>query len=280
MVLTYASSIDAYDTISKCQNETITYQGQSILNAGDYTINVTATSGCDTIIHLNVVNKAVPTIVIDTVICQGEKITYNNQNYSTAGVYTINTSSPSGCDSVITLNLNVINLPMKPEVSTNLPIPCYNQEFIGEVNNPNSVFSYMWFNDTNATAIHTGSKLTQLIDGSVMTIYVAADNGICLSNYEIIPITVGQLFNENFEMPNVLTPNDDEVNDRIDFDLIFGGCVDYEVIIFNRWGNIVFKGSHSFVGKDKSGLDLVPGVYFYQLKYDGGERNGFITIVR
>lgn len=280
LVLTFSAGIDVFDTVSKCQNETISYQGQSIVNAGDYTFTVTATSGCDTTIHLNVMNTIVPTITIDTVICQGEKITLNNQDYSTAGVYTINTASPSGCDSIITLNLNVLISPTKPEVATNLPIPCFNQEFIGKVENPNTIYSYIWYTDTNAVSIQTGNELTYLIDENTTLIYVAADNGTCLSDYEIIPITVSQLFNDNFEMPNVITPNDDGANDVINFDAIFGGCLDYEVIIFNRWGNIVFSNGTIFNGKDKFGNDLMSGTYFYKLKYEGGERHGFITLVR
>ncbi|HRO76819.1 MAG TPA: gliding motility-associated C-terminal domain-containing protein [Crocinitomicaceae bacterium] len=280
LVLTYSGVVNAYDTLNKCQNQTVTYQGQTISNAGDFTFTIPSTTGCDTTVYLHVQNVPTPTATQNKTICSGEVVSFYGQMYTTAGTYTANVSNPLGCDSVITLNLTVENSPNKPEITSNLPIPCYNQEFVGEILNPNTAFTYHWYLDTNSTTLGQGGKLTKVIDENVQTIYVNATNGTCSSIFTSIPITVSQLFNANFEMPNVITPNNDGINDNIDFDLIFGGCVEYNISIFNRWGNLVFKDGANFNGKDNKGHDLTIGTYFYKLSYDGGERSGFIQIVR
>ena len=60
------------------------------------------------------------------------------------------------------------------------------------------------------------------------------------------------------DFPNVLTPNNDKVNDYIDL----SGYVEFSII--NRWGNEVFNNSYSTVwrGEDQKGNPVAEGVYF------------------
>ncbi len=57
-----------------------------------------------------------------------------------------------------------------------------------------------------------------------------------------------------------------------------------EVIILNRWGNIVFSSTNyqnNWDGKDKSGEDLVDGVYTFKFKTQSGQiGHGFLTLLR
>jgi|GEM_PF-716257 len=284
LVLTYSNAVNTYDTLEKCQNETITYQGQNISSAGNYSFTFTAASGCDSILNLTVIDRPVVTTTLTSTLCQGEKITYNNQDYTTTGTYTINVAAPNGCDSIIILDLVVYDRPAKPLVTTNLPLACYGEEFAGEVANAAVSNDYYWYLDTNSVAYHSGIKSAYVIDEHTQNIYVQADNGTCKSAFEVIPVVVSQLFNDTFEMPNVITPNADGLNDKIDFEAIFGGCVEYEVLIFNRWGNLVFNqksgSSSAFEGKDMNGEGLTDGTYFYKINYESGERQGFVMIVR
>ncbi len=71
----------------------------------------------------------------------------------------------------------------------------------------------------------------------------------------------------NFYVPNAFTPNGDAVNDN--FSGIGQGFVTYEMYIFNRWGEAVFKSENyntRWDGRDKSGLVAPQGVYVYQIK--------------
>jgi hypothetical protein len=66
-------------------------------------------------------------------------------------------------------------------------------------------------------------------------------------------------------IPNVITPNG-------------------EVIILNRWGNLVFTSDNyqnNFDGKDISGSELIEGVYTYYYKtLNGKSGHGFVHLVR
>ena len=83
----------------------------------------------------------------------------------------------------------------------------------------------------------------------------------------------------DFLMPNVFTPNNDGVNDVIDFSDLIGG----QVTIQNRWGIEVFKSSNSkkfWNGKDFSGNTLSEGVYFYLIQTEKDFKTGFIHLIR
>src|SRR5690606_1163321 len=59
-----------------------------------------------------------------------------------------------------------------------------------------------------------------------------------------------------FEIPNVITPNGDGVNDYLELSALMETCLDYKILILNRWGNVVYEmkgNNNAFSGKDKSG---------------------------
>ena len=69
-------------------------------------------------------------------------------------------------------------------------------------------------------------------------------------------------------VPNVFTPNNDELNDGVN---PVTNCIyeDYQFLIFNRWGQLVFKTSNQAEKWDGTidGSDCTDGVYVYRLNY-------------
>jgi gliding motility-associated-like protein len=100
--------------------------------------------------------------------------------------------------------------------------------------------------------------------------------------------TIQVLLTANFFIPNVFTPNGDNVNEyfQLDFDVFDT----YDFFILNRWGNVVARGlDHQGVimwdGKNEQGKECNDGVYFYKLvgKYHNGtttEKHGHVTLSR
>ena len=96
------------------------------------------------------------------------------------------------------------------------------------------------------------------------------------------------------KIPNVFTPgNDDNTNDA--FDIEIAGEKKYELVIYNRWGGLVFKGDKDGLGNDgvnwngktnNEGEECPSGVYYYVFKYQfmtdekDREVNGTVTIIR
>lgn len=71
----------------------------------------------------------------------------------------------------------------------------------------------------------------------------------------------------SFEIPNVFTPNSDGYNDVFKPDAV--NIVRYRIIIFNRWGDIVFESNDIISGWNgrKQGQDCAEGTYFYTIEY-------------
>ena len=84
-----------------------------------------------------------------------------------------------------------------------------------------------------------------------------------------------------FEFPNVITPNGDGINDIFEIENLPENT---EVIILNRWGNVVFSSDNyqnNWDGKDNSGRALVDGVYTYTFSTVFGTRgHGFLHLIR
>jgi len=93
-----------------------------------------------------------------------------------------------------------------------------------------------------------------------------------------------------FFIPEAFSPNGDEINDKFEIK----GIAKYksiELLVFNRWGNIVFQSKNygNGTGKDGfwngnakgSGGPVPSGTYFYILKLDGKETiNGSVYLDR
>ena len=87
------------------------------------------------------------------------------------------------------------------------------------------------------------------------------------------------------DIPNVITPNGDGVNDA----LVIPGIENYpdhELIIYNQWGDVVYQTrgyKNDWVGT-YNGEPLPDGTYFYIFKENrnqaGPYTRGFITIIR
>jgi gliding motility-associated-like protein len=100
----------------------------------------------------------------------------------------------------------------------------------------------------------------------------------------VIPVSITNIYEyEDFDFPNVITPNGDGNNDELDIEGMFKSCQEYQLKVFNRWGNLVYTGKRfdlPFDGKDKNGADLQDGVYFYLLEFDEKKKSGFIHLIR
>ena len=87
-------------------------------------------------------------------------------------------------------------------------------------------------------------------------------------------------------LANVFTPNNDGLNDKIDF--YYVNLAETYISIFDRWGTEVFKSDQyhtSWDGKNEKGIDCSPGVYFYTLQSTGVvnktyDVKGFIQLLR
>jgi gliding motility-associated-like protein len=80
-------------------------------------------------------------------------------------------------------------------------------------------------------------------------------------------------------IPNVFTPNDDDVNDT--FYIRNLPDTGNQLLITNRWGAQVFTSKDYNRSNFWTGDGVVDGLYFYRLQVDGGDVfTGWVEIIR
>lgn len=94
-----------YETI--CAGQSYNFNGTVLSTSGTYSDTLTASNGCDSIVHLTL--AVIPSLIesVAASICSGETYSFNGQLLSTAGTYKDTLVSTGGCDSVVTLSLVV-----------------------------------------------------------------------------------------------------------------------------------------------------------------------------
>ncbi len=90
-----------------CQGESVTVGTQTFNTNGVFTIRLTTTQTCDSIVTLNLTVNPTKTTSLTRVVCQGESVTVGNQTFNASGSYTVILKTSKLCDSTVTLNLTV-----------------------------------------------------------------------------------------------------------------------------------------------------------------------------
>ena len=87
------------------------------------------------------------------------------------------------------------------------------------------------------------------------------------------------------EVPNVFTPNGDQINDY--FEVTTDGTTLYEFSVFTRTGNRIYHSLSPRIfwdGNSLDGQELKEGVYYYVIEEEGGvnpfEKAGFMHLFR
>jgi len=104
---------------SICEGESISFQGEEFTETGSYEFTYESQTGCDSILVLNLTVHPVYNIQLNEVICLGETYTVGATKYSESGSYTQYLTSQYGCDSTVTLSLEVVE-PVEVEVNQSI----------------------------------------------------------------------------------------------------------------------------------------------------------------
>jgi hypothetical protein len=103
------STSSTTQNISVCQNNLpYLWNGNSYSTAGTYAVHLNNSNGCDSSITLNLTIKVPTTSAITLNICGGDlPFSWNNNTFTKFGSYNVVLVNKAGCDSIITLTLNV-----------------------------------------------------------------------------------------------------------------------------------------------------------------------------
>ena len=157
------------------------------------------------------------------------------------------------------------------------------------VNNSSSpADSYVWDfgNGEVASSTTVTNQSTIYTEEGTYLVSLAVTEGSCSDTaYQVIIVNL--ILPLSFDTPNIFTPNNDSSNDV--FTLNGKNVGTLELIILNRWGNVVFESTDpdaSWNGRNNNtGNECSDGVYFYKYKITGqgeqsAEGHGFVQLVR
>lgn len=129
-------------------------------------------------------------------------------------------------------------------------------------------------NSNNQNPSHTYAE----INGYTVTLEVTNATGCVGTGSQLIEIF------QDIVVPNIITPNGDGTNDL--FEIKTSGLKEYELIIVNRWGNVVFNTTTPNVHWDgkTNGNEVADGVYFYTLNASTSTKEysfqGNVTVIK
>ena len=223
-----------------------------------------------------------------TMIYDSIDFTYN---YDQPGTYSpsVTLLDNNGCE----INYNLSSISVTDDglnaSFTASPNPADNDEIITFTDQSSSqsstIISWVW--DLIDTLIYSPNNSSQThsyaISGNYNVVLTITDSQGCQDDY-MLTIIVND---PEIWVPNVFTPNGDYANDE--FTLPFEAFKFFNIIITNRWGNVVFEKTNStgvllWDGYDLGGEKCKEGVYFYQLNGEmlGGtliDQHGFVTLI-
>lgn len=271
-----------------------------------YTVYGTGDNGCVTVDYITVVVIQTPIIDPGTppIACVGQQVTLNASGAGPGATYSWNFGVTNGVPFVINQNkvytvtgvdqygcvgqatISVTALPIPIADFTPNPSAGYVPLQVTFTNTSSYANNYTWDfgNGLDTITSNSGNTFsTYLVAPQDYVVYLVASNGYCTDTVSKI---VTALLPPEIFVPNVFSPNDDGSNDI--FFVTSKNLATLELMIFNRWGNLMATIDTPFGGwdgKSEGGNDAKEGVYFYKYVATGqaGEEikgQGFLTLVR
>ena len=265
-----------------CFGKCITFGKNTICTSGAYNETFFVAASClDSIVTLNLTVAApltLPTVVSGveckynlTVNPSGGKAPHrfswqggnsgNSRNGLAPGSYSLTVTDAVGCqkDTVFKLDPLDINITQKIDSAD-----CGKANGRIEIVTVNKIKSAVWQDNT------TNSLVRENLKAGRYTLTLTDVNG-CIKRFDF---EVGEKDNCGCNFYTAISPNGDGKNDYFFIDCKKKGCPDVlevcfpenEIVIFNRWGNVVFKAKPYKNDWDAQGLP--DGVYYYQFRRD------------
>lgn len=164
--------------------------------------------------------------------------------------------------------------PSSSVLFNNIPITFQNLTINGD--------TYEWdFDDGNtSTLVHPNN--TFLDPGTYVVTLIATDEKGCKDTIQK-PIVILEEF--YIYAPNAFTPDDDRINNAFRVSTI--GIKDFEIKIFNRWGEVIFSSTDKRFAWDGTyqGAIVQDGVFTYAISYVAnngieGKLHGHVTLIK
>lgn len=232
-----------------CDNESIVIGGVEYTEAGEYTVVSEGANGCTIVTTLTLSESPTFSVHLEETICDGHVYSIGSDDFSVSGVYEVHLSTSAGCDSLITLDLNVFDIDNSVNVA-------------GEILTANhSGASYQWIDCDTGEDIPGATDQSYEVLATGNYAVIVTDGGDCSESSDCFFVVVTGIRDQQFANHVSIYPNpaDDVLSIRNETSLLVTS-----VAVINVSGQHV--GEYLFqegVALDISSLES--GVYFVKL---------------
>jgi gliding motility-associated-like protein len=258
---------------------------------GIYNFMLQTTDGCDSIVTIELVVQSLPDVSIgaNDSYCpydgnitlspdplggtlSGDLLNGNELEHEGAlpGNYEVSYSFTDGNGCNFTeVQEYVLTAPIEPSFNFNLI--CNELQLESTTPDPMEDHLYLWHLDDESIAVFAEPLFFFEQSGTFDLGLTVTDIFGC--NYSVTESVI--LENEidltGFFVPNVITPNGDDYNDKLSLPPEVASCFDYTIDIYNRWGDLIYimtQDTPGFSGRNQNGNEVPDGVYFYTLEIE------------
>jgi large repetitive protein len=278
----------------------------SQLSEGIYDVTVTDNNNCTNSVSINIIEptQLISFIVSSDITCYGYNdgtITVNTAggtpryNYSWSnnnntsplannlnpGNFSVTISDQNGCDTVLSVSITQ-PAPIIITLADSFIIN-YGDSIVLE-NNYNGGIGNISFNWNPSVGLSCNDCQTPFAFPEITTgyIYTVIDETGCTATESTV---VEVLIDKTIYIPNAFSPNGDGVNDI--FNVAVQDVSEYELKVFNRWGELMFLSTDKKTGWDGNykGKEMPPSVFVYHARFvfpDGEKKNkkGSFVLIR
>lgn len=205
----------------------------------------------------------------------GDGIGTSTQNnpiytYDTSGTYLVMYVAIDSLTCNITdtawFNVQLVQAPpFSATIDFDPPPPCGLDSFLVELEFTGvGADSLIWDLGDGTQIANNNSVIYLYSNEGAYTITMTAYNFLCGNRTVISEVEFIESQETESVIPNVFTPNDDGMNDVLEF-VGVDGTEEYSIQIFNRWGTKIYEGTDALAHWNGGGHE--EGTYFYILKY-------------
>jgi gliding motility-associated-like protein len=274
--------------VNICQGDSLRIGRNIYVNTGVYYDSLLRETGCDSIIITELKVHLTSSEVQQFVICSKDSIEIDGVVYRNSTQFEKVYKNASGCDSSVTYIIN------KRNVVADFEIDSTQNPFFEFKNSSTENVKFYWdFGDFTVDSVNRNTTHNYKNDHSYFAsvCLIVVDSFGC-SDTVCKEVNISKLL---YYLFNTFTPGKDGKNDRLRIQYK-GGTFRYNLMIYNRWGALVYEVQNSNVADESkywngnvmnTDLECPSGTYFvlYQLYLEGPQNppkeiHGVINLIR
>lgn len=286
--LTVSNTAQSSNSFTICNGKTLNFGGKTYSVSGTFR-DTTRRVNCDSISVVTIVVLPPLSKTQDLTICQGKAVQIGTKTYNKTGQFRDTLRSVNGCDSIVTTNLTVKDISV--ELGQNQTINFRDSVRLMPIYTGQNL-RWKW---TPPTFLSCSNCPNPSVRPTVNVNYVVqlTDSVSNCTVFDSIQfIVLGGCLKKVF-IPNVFSPNGDNANDTF-YPFALTDCVNKvrSMVIFDRWGGLVFQKYNFAINAREEGWDgqfkgekLPPDVFVYmvEVEFSDGQTvffKGDVTLIR